>query len=175
MPVDKEKRRAYENAYWKETRAWRREHHICTHCGKRDAAYGFVQCPECQQKLADYQEQYRERKVICDRQRREERRKNGLCPKCGKPIDGTHALCESCHKKKRIRDRRRQIRMRVNKIHIDGFCVYCGEEAVPGKRLCKRHYDSACANLVKARASRKALSDHPWKRSNDICFAKKAR
>jgi len=180
MPLDKEKRKARLNAYWKEVRAWRREHHICTTCGKRDAAIGFVQCPECQQRRADYNDQWTKNnpdKIAAEgRKRKAERKQKGLCPKCGKPIDGKHALCENCHKKKRARDKRRYARTYVKRVHIDGFCVCCGEKAVPGKKLCKQHYDSACANLITARTKLKE-SDirHPWKIDNDIAFLKKAR
>lgn len=153
MPLNMEKRRAWTRAYTREVRAWRREHHICTLCGKRDAAIGFVRCSDCQQVQAERDEKYRDCKRRSDKRRYERRKSEGVCTVCGNPIDGSHRLCENCHKKKALRQRRNWLSKRIAPVRIDGQCVFCGERAVEGKKLCQRHYDSACANLVKARAA----------------------
>ena len=153
MPLDKEKRRLWTNNYWKQVRQWRREHHICTLCGKQDAAIGFVRCSDCQQKQAERDDRYKQTKSNSDKRRYERRKEAGVCTVCGSAIDGPHKLCEKCHKKKLERTRKIRARKHIAPVRKEGFCVLCGEKAVDGKKLCQKHYDSACANLVLARAA----------------------
>jgi len=54
----------------------------------------------------------------------------------------------SWNEQKKIRARKH-----IAPVRKEGFCVLCGEKAVDGKKLCQKHYDSACVNLVLARAA----------------------
>lgn len=176
MPMDMEKRKAWTSAYWKEVRAWRREHHICTTCGKNDAAIGFVQCSDCQEKRAVYDAKYKadhpDYIKETDKALREKRRAAGLCPECGKKIDGIYVRCNSCHDKAKYRLRRLRARNHVDKIRNPNFCAWCGLPVVPGKKLCQLHYDHCLCALKKARAARNT-TNHPWKKDNNAAFHNK--
>lgn len=109
--------------YQRELRRWRKEHGICTICGKEKIISGAT-CGACKEKMARYaREKYhsmtpeekaeyleynrKRRRVI-----RAERRKQGLCVRCGKPAYKHYTVCyEHWLKQKRVskeaRDRKK--------------------------------------------------------------------
>lgn len=174
MPLDMERRKAWTKAYTKEVRDWRRLHGICTLCGSQDAVHGFSQCPACQQVTAERNEKYKDSKRKADKRRYENRKRAGVCTVCGNPIDGPHKLCEKCHARKMKRDRSYRREKHIAPVHIDGRCVLCGDIAVHGSKLCQRHYDSACANLVLARSAINKVN-HFWHVRENSYFRNKER
>ena len=64
---------------------WLKEHHICVRCGKEDAAYGFVCCPACLEKMATRKRDRAKENEL--RKLRDEKRKAlGICRKCDRPV-----------------------------------------------------------------------------------------
>lgn len=120
-----EDRRAYQRKYMKELRDWRKAHHCCTSCGKKDAytICGRRLCFECNEKSKVYGIRYerkRGRKPFKPNPppptksellgiAKEDWKDNGLCIRCGDPLDGAmvawdvhgkkSVLCTKCYKK----------------------------------------------------------------------------
>lgn len=104
-------RKEYQREYKREQRIWRKKHHFCTECGKKDAYTigGRRLCFECAEKNRKHAIQYiKEEKKFDERIKRADRRKNGLCYICGAPVakkyDNTWdvyerkpGLCEECY------------------------------------------------------------------------------
>lgn len=102
--------------YQKETRQWRKEHHICVTCGKQDAAIGFVQCGECIERKANayYANKKRHNATVVARQKKLQ--EAGLCVTCGKPRSGRSQIhCDNCLEKRRVYDRKRH---RAKKVYM---------------------------------------------------------
>ncbi len=60
------------------------------------------------------------------------RKDNGLCPRCGKPLDREGHYCSECLEKNRIYRQKNRDFFREN--HI---CTVCGKETVPsGEKIC---------------------------------------
>lgn len=152
------------------TYEWYAAHGICVRCRKRPALPGKVLCAECSDearekarlrynKSQDAKEQQRERV----KKRIAELKKAGRCLICGKPVYDDHTLCmehylaarrksheryEKKMQEKREWDARRAAELRNN--YGAEKCLYCDEVALPGKKLCSKHYKIACQNVAKA-------------------------
>ena len=100
--------------YKRDLYAWRRDHGICTICGKAAAVQNTRLCAAC----AQHEKERFERKYKTDGEYREKIRKNnlsrysrcvsdGLCVQCGrrKAIKG-HRRCEECAEYQRIASRK---------------------------------------------------------------------
>jgi len=131
----------YNPAEAKAEREWYKAHGICPTCRQRDAAIGFVQCPECIERESAYQAKYRERdREAYNAKRREERqmaKDHGICPRCmsNTAVPGM-IMCKTCLLKNRQK-------WNCNYVHVvkpDGICKWCDEPIVPGKKLCQQHY-----------------------------------
>ena len=80
-------------------------------------------------------------KTLYDKQRRDERRANGLCVVCGDQTEGT-AQCRPCT------DRRRQSRHDSRRKRKEaGVCDDCGETRLPDHKLCRDCYLKVIAGL----------------------------
>lgn len=66
-------------------------------------------------------------------QRREQRRRDGLCWKCGSE-NPTGKVCAACRKKMNAANLRRLARK-----HANGVCEHCTKPAKPGQRKCAQH------------------------------------
>ncbi len=142
-----------------------KKHHICTCCHRRPARPGRTKCEICAERdarrlrrkrsketAAAYAEhRKRENAAKCEKRRRY--RQEGRCPICGKPVKPPNIYCIDCRIKRR-RDSQRAAERRKKK-HDDNpaLCCRCDAPALPGKRLCKKHYEITLAALVKTRAS----------------------
>lgn len=144
--------RQYDPATAYQERNWYKEHGICPTCRQRDAAIGFVQCPECIERESAYQAKYRERdRNAYNAKRREERQRLkelGICPKCQRnPAAPGMIMCKTCLQKNR------QIWKR-NYVHVvkpDGICKWCDRPVVDGKKLCSEHYAIMYRRMMNAR------------------------
>lgn len=129
---------------------WLKMHKICVACGQKDAFPGYVRCPECIEKVEEAsrkcwandekRNRYNKRGAERRKELRQERKANGLCPRCGKIVKGKYYYCEHCRKKHN--ENRRAERMRSPGEHFRerieaGICMYCGDEIVPGYKLCE--------------------------------------
>ena len=154
----------YDPERAKQVRADRRARGVCTTCGKREAAIGFVQCPECIERGANYAAKYRNRDRDAwnakARAWNKKRVAEGRC-KCGRDAAPEHTLCERCLLKRRQYNRRRYVR----KIKPPGVCKWCDEPAVEGKKLCAAHLEKMRAVAMNMQ---KYIRDDYFKRSNTI-------
>ena len=133
---------------------------ICPECGKNKTTPPFKSCVACRKKRAmvarmradsDYGRVYK--KTVYDK-----RREQGLCVHCGKsPSDPGMVTCSKCRKKQR---EYRQTYIRKGEAsnkdiwRYSGKCSRCGKnELYDGTSLCESCYNTACANLIKARAA----------------------
>ena len=81
--------RQHYKGYYKEVYHWRKEHKMCVSCGHEKAEPGKIYCLECKEKRHRYYQDMPEEKKLkiaeLNKARYEERKKNGLCVRCGKP------------------------------------------------------------------------------------------
>ena len=124
MPFDAQRRKANYNYYLSIGK--------CPRCGGRNRLEpGKKMCRECSQKASG--------------RRREQlayRRENGLCTRCGKPLDegSRFVQCEDCraymHTFYRFNHRRYESLKEACR------CVKCGDWAEPGKTMCRKCMDA---------------------------------
>lgn len=152
---------------------------ICVKCGVREAREGRVTCQHCADMDSEYYyEQRCQGKVKkCDEERKKQYRKRkrelcvafGVCVMCFKR-DATHGtMCIDCY----IKDKRRHQLVSKGKAPKElraelGLCTLCGEPALEGYKLCEKHLEVSRRNLAKANLARKPMSEHPWKKQDDI-------
>ena len=162
-----------ECAEWNAERAkqrreyWRTVRH-CTRCGRNEPFEAKHECEECLMKQqektwewsasqkASYAEGQQQRAAA----RRQKRAAAGLCTRCGCEKESKDKLlCEKCLKKNRIKGKIRRAEQWIKR--PEELCRQCNALAVPGYKLCKTHYDMACAHLEIAR-SKVNREEHPW-------------
>ena len=124
---------------------------ICPRCMKNPIYVGENACPDCMKKARDNYQDHKE--TILEQGRgywkkaKEHDEANGICIWCRKrkatPGYKSCAFCRPKHNKKRKYDIHPAERPSY------GLCYRCGEPVVPGKRLCKKHYDMCLAVLKK--------------------------
>ena len=149
---------------------------ICTKCGKNKAVNKTTYCEYCLEKdvikNAKYREKNRNRLREENKKRmqdlRNKRKQNGECTKCGKKLnpvfDGNNTVkCKRCKvyymeymRKRRSKDDKQKI-TREEKIELK-VCLYCNSKAIEGKKLCKKHYNTALNNLSKV-----DRNNHPFR------------
>lgn len=181
MSFDK---RAYSRTYARDTYHWRKEHGICTRCGKEDAEPHKVLCAECAEKQSAQNKRYwgsldekkrqksMQRTQERNRARREQRKSMGLCVICGKKAAKGKAHCIECLLKIRRKNHRQRETERVKTDFSEGLCCRCNEPAMPGKKLCKKHYDAAIKG-VKAMQGMSPSEKHGWRSDNRLIFRQK--
>ena len=177
--MDKDEQRKYK----KERYDWLKEHGICVCCGHEPTYKGLTKCIYCRAvqnaATAEYNRlhpdtpEQRENKRVRSYNLREERKKAGLCPWCGKPVDSEKIHCGRClakmkqyTKARSERDGRipREIGMEL------GLCCWCLREPVlQGKKLCKICYEKA---VISAENARKHINikNHSWRIKDHVIF-----
>lgn len=153
--------RQYKHSY----NAMLKANHLCRDCKRQDGRTlnGFVLCWECQQRA---NEQQRKRRESIRIQRRDnakalyqERKAKGVCPCCGKALDGSYQTCSHCRAlRRKAKEKAETIRRVVEDVNYprgdNGICWRCNREPVKtGKRLCERCYGVQLALLEKAWAA----------------------
>lgn len=99
---------------------------LCIRCGRPSPR--FHRCDDCRRK-----------KLAEQNIRREERRRNGICPQCGRnPMSHGLVLCEFCHLRMLQRNRQKLKRMRERRKAL-GLCTQCSAPCSLGRRLCEKH------------------------------------
>lgn len=118
---------------------WLKAHHICTRCQAKMAFGRYMKCPECLEKTAqadaDYRARHPERKRESARKSYEKHKAEGRCPSCGRPAEQGHTMCKACLLKMKQRHRARY----VSKAKPFGICRYCDKPVMDGKKLCAEH------------------------------------
>ena len=103
----------------------------CPHCGGRNPVEpGRNRCRECGLR---YSEQMHNR--------REFRRANGLCTRCGRPLPEGHKYvqCDEC--RKYVQSFYKFNKARYESLKEQGLCIKCGAFAEPGRVLCRKCLD----------------------------------
>lgn len=155
-------RAEYMRQYKRSYNAMLKANHLCRDCKRQDGRTlnGFVLCWECQQRANTQQNKRRE---SLKEQRRDEaktlyqkRKANGLCPCCGRALDGAYQTCSHCRALKRKAKEKAEVRRRivedVNWPRGDnGFCWRCNKEpSLKSKHLCEKCYGVQLGLLEKA-------------------------
>ena len=128
----------YNRQYARETRQFRREHGICTNCGREKAFHGKRLCPACLEKEA---ERTRGRKKsdehkVREKERYYEHKQNGICVRCNRQATKGSIYCLE-HRIKARNASLRWAKGNRNKGYADsGLCVRCGERPEEGRNLC---------------------------------------
>jgi predicted nucleic acid-binding Zn ribbon protein len=130
----------------KELYHYRREHGLCTLCGRK-VDEDRAMCRECREEKNGYRRRYAKKK-------RFERREQGLCTVCGKPLEEENVrVCKECRterSKQRAKNSESLNAYRRNKTKEykeRGLCVYCGtRKAREGKVACEE-----CAEKMNAK------------------------
>lgn len=108
------------------------------------------------------------------KKRRREAKEKGLCMTCKKRPASYGVLCRDCYIRRKRYDSKRSTGER-EMWKREGKCYFCGEDVMPGKKVCKHHYSilrkniSICnqhENTVKARRKAKDEMQILWKRNN---------
>jgi len=119
---------------------------LCVSCHK-EYATTTVLCFECNEnkKKRDKERNTEEKKIIRNtlaRQRRQQRRKDGICTKCGKhPAEKNTVYCYICSIKTRRRSQKEKKGIPRNARPSFGLCYFCGEPVLGHHNVCAKHYD----------------------------------
>lgn len=161
MPYRSEKDREYKLQYGKELRAYRKSIGLCTRCGKEKIAVNSksscASCLELRRKNVERkdrqltpkekQERKEHRKVL-HAQRVAQRKSQGLCTDCGKPVYNGHTRCidHYLYYRRKISEHYAKKKKGYREL---GLCIICGGERVPGKKYCQEHYQEKVEQIMK--------------------------
>ena len=178
-------KREYNRAYNQEMYQWCKAHDICAHCHKNATEPHRTLCADCAARqvernqklfaaLPEAQQQARLNQAAARVSQLKKRRiEHGECIRCGKKVAKGKKHCTECLLKIRRRNRARYDAKRVKTDFHEGLCNRCNEPALPGKMLCKKHYDIALRNIEKGKhlnQERGTTAEHVWRGDNKICF-----
>lgn len=159
--------------------AWYKQMGICPQCGTNKAAPNRVRCEECLAKNAESADKHRKIRPrdtghkIYIKNLREQRKENGLCIWCGKPICSTSTVyCTDCKIKNQRRNNKRKNGIERSERHEYGLCYICGKRAIEGKRLCEDCYKKTCDNLPDSKVG---MNYRNWKKRNELIFGNGGR
>lgn len=163
--------------YYRESRNFYREQHVCTECGKVKVPESEKTCPECRAKryehrkpLTYYQKNsYGERFRNQQKNLYQQRKEQGICTRCGKRnAMPNKAKCGICLEKDAEAHRRKRfdapnIKEYRKENHL---CYYCGSEidAIAGN-LCGRCLERCRQNGIKG-----GRRNDYWRQENKLVF-----
>lgn len=166
--------------YYGENRAFYREHHICTACGKVKVPVSERTCPECRAK------RYKGRKPLTDEQKKnygehfraqqkslyQQRKEQGICTRCGKRKSmAGKAKCGICLNKDAEMHRKRNFDKPNTKEYRreNRLCYYCGSEIDADKgQLC-----STCLKRCRKNGNKGRKGNKYWEQDNKLVFMSK--
>lgn len=161
MPYRSEKDREYKLQYGKELRAYRKSIGLCTRCGKEKIAANSksscVSCLELRRKNVERKERQltpeekqerKERRQVLHAQRVAQRKSQGLCTDCGKPVYNGHTRCIDHYLYYRRKTSEHYAKKKKGYREL-GLCIICGGECVPGKKYCQEHYQEKVEQIMK--------------------------
>lgn len=160
---------------------------ICPKCGREDAFPGHVYCPSCIEKQQKKSRDYYHRLSAKDKELRhkkarkhhkelyQQRKAEGFCVKCGKKKATKGVFCLECYLKNKKWNQKRAQKKKIetggNPMDLraeKGLCRFCEEPALPGHRLCEKHYSIAVESARHARQF-----NQYWREENQLLFMKK--
>ena len=120
-----------------------KEHGICPQCGVRERAPGRVRCEIClaqnaessaRKRLNENDNEYdtRMKKMrYYNRSTRSERKENGKCIWCGKPLSAySSCFCPDCRVKNQRKNEQRRSGIPRSERPLYGICYRCGKNPV---------------------------------------------
>lgn len=136
--------------YNAETRAFCREHGICQVCRKEPVEPGKHSCSACLQRNQEYKAAKLAKETAEERETRlkymhnyhqnryYQRKSQGICVRCGRPVHDGKTTCTEC----RLIDRRQKAIRRGSRItDYDGMCSRRHKKPrLEGKRVCEDCY-----------------------------------
>ena len=175
---------AYNREYSRRDRQEAKAAGYCVVCRTRKAVPGETQCEECKGKKREYQREirktaeYKERYNAWKRERYKKWREAGLCVVCGRPVykkgKCRHHYILAARKRAKRKNETAEKRQAATYEHGD-ICQKCTEPAIPGKKLCKRHYDIVMTySIPKAIAATQRLRQSQAKAGNLLQWGGKA-
>ena len=118
---------------------------ICIVCEKEKVEPNKTSCWKCLERDRKNKIQYRKNDTYNKKHndyRRElyaKRKENGLCTRCGKKAT-IYTKCLECYTKNRkYRKTRKDNIVRAERVSY-GMCYFCGNDILPGKRVCSECY-----------------------------------
>lgn len=169
-----------ENEYNRAKYRARKNSNICVRCGGQDAytLAGRSACARCAELIRNVKakqainQEWKEIDYARNRVRKEKRKENGLCPKCGRTATPGYVTCEYCRIKHReyMRNKRNSFTR-----GMDGICWMCNKKpSKPGFHLCEDCYANVCKSAAIGRESQRRMKQngwvHPWKQANSVAF-----
>ena len=133
-------------------RAQAKKFGVCPRCFKEKIYVGETCCPTCDEKRRKNADGYKEKNLENQRkyyaQKINDILERGLCRYCwARPATLGMTSCQIC------RERRKRYKKKDGIDRFErtsyGLCATCGEPAMEGKKLCKKHYDLAVSHLPK--------------------------
>lgn len=101
-----------------------------------------------------------------------EAKEKGLCTVCKKRKAKYGTKCYECYIRQKKYDKAKYDGIR-EKWKESGLCYFCGSEVLPGKQVCKKHYQKLCRNIKKCNEhenTKKARKG--WIKRNELIFSK---
>ena len=181
----REEKLAYQRKYNAERRAFLREHGLCAWCGKEKAEEGKVLCWQCAIKDSERHERVyyslteeeRKEKNRKGHERaplkRQERKAQGLCPRCGHTAVKGSVLCLECRIKARRNSKEygRKHGAIPFELRGNGYCYRCCKPVESeGSKLCNECYAKHVERAEKMRE--KVVKPQSWQNDNILMFGR---
>lgn len=141
---------------------------LCTICGRNEVFEHECSCPECKAKIAERDQKRIKEKAERNKEVYNERKKQGVCPRCGNPKeeDG-YSWCKDCRAKRTKWNKRKGKKNVRSEWSSQGYCVTCGNpETLPNKKLCADCYRAILAGNKKMLENRPEGYNDTWKKTN---------
>lgn len=131
----------------------------CPICGKKKTFESTVSCIDCRDRISDvyYEKDLKHEYMRRNNERRNKRRDNRLCTKCGEELKQNYpyVTCEKCRNKSNLWAKKKRMSqpgyLDRSEYPNYGLCYICGrEELYDGHKVCKKCYDLQLIKLSKA-------------------------
>lgn len=154
--------------YAREVYWWRKQHHICVRCGKQDAYKDYTCCLQCRMDLRESAREHIEKEIsaaqraarnVRKRKIAAEKRANGICLQCSKPVFKDHAYCYEHYLSQRRAHQKYDANLRKN-YREQGLCPRCGKPLLEGHKLCEEHYIMYRDRMLKINEERRIKNEY---------------
>lgn len=113
---------------------------------------------------------YRQYQQKYHKARYDENKAAGICVRCRKTPAKYGVFCYECYLYHKRLNKKHHNKGLKDQWLRDGKCWHCGDECVPGKKLCEKHltiYRDAAKKMRAHPNSIKAVKNHKWRASKD--------
>lgn len=164
-------KKTYMHEYSRQEREYAREHGLCIVCRRRKARPNRATCEHCAEVKRKNQEAHppserkKELRRALQRALYAKRKSAGVCPYCGRKRYPGQMICYECYIKRMRKNRKKCMEHETLRAEAEGkygdICQKCLEPALPGKRLCQKHYEIILDNCTKKAndATRRLLAE----------------